>query len=104
MHDVPHATRRDRRWKKGAFGIVYRPDGSIGRTVRTERYRYNEWSTPDEAELYDHRNDPHEYVDLADGDAQADTVAEMRKLLKSGWQAAGPSATASNIENEPRTK
>jgi len=53
-----------------------------GRSVRTERWRYSEWDDGKAgAELYDHDLDPHEYVNLAGDPKQADTVAEMKRLL-----------------------
>ncbi|MBL8222230.1 MAG: sulfatase, partial [Bryobacterales bacterium] len=53
-----------RKWKKAAYTIV-RHQGVIGRSVRTDRYRYTEWGSPDVAELYDHEMDPKEYRNLA---------------------------------------
>jgi uncharacterized sulfatase len=61
----------------------------LGRTVRTERWRYTEW--PDgTAELYDAEGDPHEYVNLASRPDRASTRAELKSLLKAGWQATVP--------------
>lgn len=64
--------------------------GKMGRTVRTERWRYIEWEASGEAQLYDHHNDPHEYKNLAKDPAHAATVAEMKQRLKNGWRAALP--------------
>jgi iduronate 2-sulfatase len=57
--------------------------GAMGRSVRTERWRYTEWGDDGKSgvQLYDHNKDPREYVNLADDPAHAATVAEMQKLL-----------------------
>jgi uncharacterized sulfatase len=92
-----------REWKKGAFTQVIhgrkggRIDGqkgrsaSVGRSVRTERYRYTEWGEgKDGAELYDHDSDPLELRNLA-ADAKFDAVVqELKTMLHGGWQAARP--------------
>ena len=57
---------------------------AVGYTVRTERWRYTEWG-PDGAEgaeLYDHWNDPKEYVNLARAPGDQETVARLKELLK----------------------
>ncbi|MCP5114511.1 MAG: sulfatase, partial [bacterium] len=52
-------------WDKPAYTVVRRGE-KLGRTVRTERFRYTEW---DEGrlggELYDHNVDPNEYRNLS---------------------------------------
>jgi arylsulfatase A-like enzyme len=57
----------------------------VGRTVRTDRYRYVEWSLPEKnylaRELYDYADDPGETVNLADRPKQAAIVDELSKLL-----------------------
>jgi arylsulfatase A-like enzyme len=97
-----------RAWKKAAFTVVARrrsnqseaAAGSVmatraldpnwlGRTVRTESWRYTEW--PDgTVELYDHRDDPHEYVNLASAPNSAPIAADLKRLLREGWKAALP--------------
>ncbi len=55
----------------------------LGRSVRTERFRYTEWDDEGKrAELYDHENDPHEQRNLADDPKFTTTVEELRKLLR----------------------
>jgi uncharacterized sulfatase len=63
----------------------------MGRSVRTERYRYTEWGggAPG-VELYDHEADPHELHNLARDPQAAETCATMKELLRAGWQAARP--------------
>ncbi len=81
----------NRKWKKAAVTVACRGKGKIegsghldrdmmGRSVRTERYRYTRWHDGSD-ELYDHDNDPHEYTNLADDAAHAETVKELAKLL-----------------------
>ena len=68
--------------KKAAFTQVQR--GRIaGRSVRTERWRYTEWDEGRQGvELYDHKNDPGEYNNLANNSQYTGTVAEHKKLLR----------------------
>ena len=57
----------------------------MGRSVRTERWRYNEWDEGKKGvELYDHQNDPGEFTNVAAEDRHAATVREMRRLLRGG--------------------
>jgi iduronate 2-sulfatase len=54
--------------------------GQLGRSVRSERWRYTEW--PDETvELYDHDRDPDELDNRAGDPAAARALAEMRAML-----------------------
>ena len=97
-----------RSWKKAVFTVVARrrssrPDAAVGtvmatgaldpnwlgRTVRTERWRFTEW--PDGAvELYDHRIDPFEYVNLARAADSVAIAADLKRLLRGGWKSALP--------------
>jgi uncharacterized sulfatase len=91
-----------RAWKMAVFAVVGRRDRPenggnsekldphyLGRTVRTERWRYTEW--PDgTAELYDHGSDPREYANQADAAKLASTRAELKALLQAGWKSAVP--------------
>jgi hypothetical protein len=55
----------------------------MGRSVRTERWRYTEWDDGRlGAELYDHDGDPHEHKNLAQDPRHAGTVQEMKRLLQ----------------------
>jgi arylsulfatase A-like enzyme len=76
-------------------GVWQCPDGKdyMGYSIRTERYRYVEWyrwKTDERAarELYDHRTDPRENVNVADRPEYAETVELMARRLKAGWRAA----------------
>lgn len=55
-----------------------------GYALRTDRYRYVEWGEDgrDGAELYDHKSDPQEMVNLAGRSEQADTIARLSKTLR----------------------
>jgi hypothetical protein len=69
----------------------------MGRTVGTERYRYTEW--PDgSAELYDQDVDPRENAYLAGLPQYASTRAELKALLKGGWQAARPKSISPRFD------
>lgn len=77
-------------WKKAAFSQVYKPGLQLmGRSVRTEQYRYNSWGSNGE-ELYDHNKDPHEYINLAKDAAYKNTLQMMRTILEEGWKKAVP--------------
>lgn len=66
----------------------------MGRTMRTDRYRFTLWqasASPDEVqavELYDHQTDPGETVNLAGSPEHAALVQELTRKLRLGWQAA----------------
>ena len=71
--DRPAYTQVQRSDKKGRF---------MGRTVRTERWRYTEWDDGRRGtELYDHEKDPHEFVNLAAVPKYATIITEMKRLL-----------------------
>jgi iduronate 2-sulfatase len=75
-------------WKKGAFTQVTRGD-KMGRSLRTERWRYTEWDDGKAGvELYDHDADPGELKNLAADPAQARTLEDLKALLQGGWKAA----------------
>ncbi len=80
----------DAKWDKPAITQVLRGEGrerSMGYSVRTERWRYTEWTGGQAGvELYDHDNDPHEWRNLAQDEKFTETVAELKKLLPSPKQ------------------
>ena len=70
-------------WDHPAFTQVERPGNVPGHSVRTPQWRYTEWDMGEKgAELYDEASDPHELHNLANDPAHADTVKEMKSLLK----------------------
>jgi len=72
-------------WAKPAYTQVTRGKQVMGRTVRTERWRYTEWDEGKQgAQLYDHDNDPKEYTNLANDPKHAETVKQMQQLLREG--------------------
>jgi iduronate 2-sulfatase len=106
---VPLLSQPDRPWKTAVFSQYLRsgawvgPDGAeyMGRTLRTERYRYGEWRLWEEeraaggawatvdpvaVELYDHATDPGENENLAGRPEHADRVVELRGRLAEGWR------------------
>jgi len=90
---VPVIEAPDRPWKGAAFS-QYPRKKVMGHSMRTDRYRYTEWAVPGEppvaVELYDHRTDPDENVNLANKPENKELVAELSRLLDAGWRAALP--------------
>jgi len=90
------------KWKHAAFSQVTRganagkpgaPDASkrggpgqiMGRSVRTERWRYTEWDKGRAgSELYDHGRDPGEMNNLANDTRHSKTLKKMQALLRAG--------------------
>jgi len=72
--------------KDGA--LSFHPRGNLmGKTLRTDRYRLVQWTHRKtgklaQVELYDHQNDPHETVNVAE--ANGKVVESLRKQLASG--------------------
>ncbi len=78
---VPLLDNPQASWDNFAVTVVRRGKG-LGRSIRTERWRYTEW---DEGrlgvELYDHANDPNEWRNLAADPKFADVVSELKEKL-----------------------
>ncbi len=56
----------------------------LGRSVRTDRWRYTEWDGGKRGvELYDHEHDPHEWKNLATDKQYSNVVRRLHKLLAS---------------------
>ena len=65
----------------------------MGRSVRTERWRYTEWDRGRKGvELYDHDTDPGEYANLAADPKLAPVKSELRQLLRDAEKPAVTSA------------
>jgi len=90
---VPLLDDPGQEWKTAAFSQY--PRGRVmGYSMRTDRYRYTEWTHPDDGviarELYDHREDPGENVSLAERPEHRELVQRLSEKLAAGWQAARP--------------
>jgi uncharacterized sulfatase len=91
---VPLLDNPEAKWSRPAYSQIQRgtdeaPPGPklMGRSVRTERWRYTEWDGGKQGrELYDHDHDPHEITNLADNPKYAATVETMQKRLHRGSQ------------------
>ena len=71
--------------KDAAFSQVQWEGRIFGRTVRTNRYRYIRWEGDGGGEeLYDHANDPREFVNLAPDPGHAAALASLRSRLDRG--------------------
>ena len=100
---MPLLADAKRPWKKAVFsqflrdGIWIAPDNVayMGRCVRTERYRYVEWTKKDSKdvvarELYDLKNDPLENENVVEDKNNSETIAKLASILKQGWKQALP--------------
>ncbi len=92
---VPLLTNPNQSWKKAAFSQYPRPKNIMGYSIRTERYRYNEWIDQKNnkvvaRELYDLKNDPLCKECIVEYPEHKELVAKLHEQLKAGWQAAKP--------------
>lgn len=85
---IPLLLNPQREWEHAAFTQILRPGVSdlepdrrvMGRTVRTERWRYTEWNAGAEgAELYDHLRDPWETRNLASQPEWSPLIRHLRQ-------------------------
>ena len=87
-------------WKTAAFSE--HPRGkTLGKAIRTDRYRYVEWSEGGKVvgcELYDHNSDPLETKNIASENTKL--CDRLSAQLKAGWRAALP-AGVTNRSNNP---
>ena len=87
-----------REWKKAAFSQhaakLYDPEAPVGRSLRTEGFRYVQWQGPDGAsvaeELYAMNGTLTPSRNIASDPEQRETVERMRRLLAGGWEEARP--------------
>jgi iduronate 2-sulfatase len=68
--------------KPAAFTLVTRGPQKFGQSVRTERWRFTQWSDGS-SEMYDHDGDPEETRDVSKRPEHAGIIAEMKTLLRS---------------------
>lgn len=73
-------------------------------TDRTDNFRYVEWRDGKDnsllvAELYDHRKDSLETINVANDEGYKEIVIDLAKQLKDGWKAALPDGITNNSNN-----
>ena len=84
----PMATVKNAACTQHPRPAYYKGDPEVmGRSVRTERYRYTEWrefksGTLVATELYDHRNDPMESVNVAAEPSRKNVVKHCQDLYR----------------------
>ncbi len=66
--------------KSAALTIVTRGPQLRGDSIRTERWRFTQWSDG-QRELYDHENDPEETKNVAEDPRNAELIEQLRKQL-----------------------
>jgi arylsulfatase A-like enzyme len=80
-------------WDRAAYTVQVRK-WFVGRSMRTERWRYTEWEEGRRgAELYDHDADPHEMRNLIDDSKYATIIKRLQKRLRSSPVANSPTVT-----------
>ena len=77
-----------RPWKKGA--ITWRAANGSLVAIQTEHFRLNRRVEDGLLELYDHRNDPGEFTNVATKPEYKETVTDLSRLLDAGWKACLP--------------
>jgi arylsulfatase A-like enzyme len=79
---VPLLRNPKGKWNYPAFTVTLY-QGTLGKSVRTERWHYAEWNEGRAgAMLFDHSQDPRELKNLAEDPAYSKTVQEMKRLLR----------------------
>lgn len=99
---VPLTEAPDQPWKRAAFSQITRPYLAdrdwefMGRSIRTNRYRYTEWTDRGgavvERELYDLRDAFAETANLAGLSGYESQVEALSDQLATGWRAALPAS------------
>ena len=82
---VPLMKDPNRTWKKAAFSRW-----QTGESIRTDRYRYTEWTDDDgkivDRMLYDHQVDPAENVNISEEPENQEIVNKLSRMIRDGWQ------------------
>lgn len=96
----------NRPWKTAAFSQI--PNKShMGRSIRTDRYRFTRWTPANDPsklgglELYDHQSDPHENVNIANRTENAELIQRLTAQLAAGWRAALPASDGRPASRTP---
>ena len=93
----------DRKWKTAAFSQFPRRRNLEGYSMRTADYRYTEWRLSqgkiDSVELYDHKNDAIESINIAYKKENESLVKALSQKLNAGWKAALPEGVENNSNN-----
>ncbi len=88
-------------WNEEVLSSAPRTAPRLGRTARSDRWRYTEW--PDGSrELYDHVADPGEHVNLAGREEQRATIEAMQRVLYAGPGPPSQAPDARRASGRPR--
>ncbi|MEA2067748.1 MAG: sulfatase [Verrucomicrobiota bacterium] len=97
-----------RKWKAAAFSQYPRgwPKAKFeGYSIRTDRYHYVQWRELDgsfkDHELYDHKNDPIESVNVVNDPEYKSVVEKLKKQMAAGWKDALPKGIENHSNNPP---
>ena len=81
--EQPRSASEGKQARSASEGKAPAPGPFPGYSLRTPRYRYTEWDSGKRGlELYDHQADPHEFTNLAQDPAHAETVKELSAKLR----------------------
>ena len=84
---VPLLDNPQQPWKQAAFTSVMTQDRRLGKSVRTDRWRYTEWDDGKAGEeLYDHQKDSQEIHNRANDPEYASFKETVKQILHAGWQ------------------
>ena len=95
---VPLIEDPERLWKRAVFSQYPREIPGVGpgmgRSMRTQRYRFTEWRAFDTnfltSELYDYELDPHETRNVANRPSNISLVNGLSGMLNEGWRSSLP--------------
>ena len=74
--------------KEVVYTVVTRGK-ELGRSIRSQRWRFAQWGSPDQVELYDLEQDRYEYTNLAQDPEFSSQSRKMKALLRKARQRAG---------------
>lgn len=81
---APLLNTPDKKWKEAVFSQYPRPNGVMGYSMRTDRYRFTQWFDKNKqvmaTELYDHFKDENENMNIA-GDRKYESLISDYALL-----------------------